>query len=325
MDLHDSGTAEQAILAALTGTPIAEAAALARMSPGRLAKAVKQYRTAGRATLDAQERPFEWHQVNIEFTDYPTAERAFHVYLLPTLRQATDSGTVRDWWFVRKHPCWRLRAAPGPETAAEDVSKRLAEVLDSALSRGVVKHWWSSPYEPEATAFGGPDGMKAAHSLFHADSVGVLNYLHHSAADTNGLLDAKTTSLLIVTLFFRAAGLEWSEQGDVWARVEAKRPLPVDVPVEHVTAMTNPLSRLLSIDARPALGPGGPLAPLAEWVAGMEHAGRALLDAGSEGQLSLGTRGILARHVIFHWNRMGFSALQQSIWARAARQAVLGD
>lgn len=324
MDLHDSSTAEQAILAVLTGTPIAEAAALARTSPERLTDAVERYRAAGRATLGTRPAPSDWYQVNIEFADHPTADRAFLAYLLPSLRRATDTGTAGAWWFVRKYPCWRLRVAPGPQATIEDISKHVTEALDSAISWGVVKRWRPPLYEPETTAFGGPVGMNIAHSLFHTDSVGVLGYLDRSGRDGSGLLDAKATSLLIISRFLRAAGLEWSEQGDVWARVEANRPLPEDIPVERVTAMTATLRKLLLIDARPVLVPGGPFAPLADWIAGTERAGRALSEAGLEGRLGLGTRGILARHVIFHWNRMGFTTRQQAIWSRAVRESILG-
>lgn len=58
--------------------------------------------------------------------------------------------------------------------------------------------------------------------------------------------------------------------------------------------------------------------------AGMQTSGRTLADAGQEGRLTLGTRAILARHILFHWNRLGFTTQQQAMWARAAREAMLG-
>ncbi|MCX4582471.1 thiopeptide-type bacteriocin biosynthesis protein [Streptomyces sp. NBC_01481] len=325
MDLHDSNPTEQAILAVLTGTPIAEVASWARSSPEILAEAAARYRAAGRTALTPRPEPSGWHQLNIEFADYQTAERAFLTYLLPPLRQATDTGVVGSWWFVRKYPCWRLRVIPSPQSAADELSQQVGEVLDSAVSWRVVRRWWPSLYEPEATAFGGPDGTDIAHGLFHGDSVGVLGYIHHAGTDGSGLLDAKATSLLVISLFLRAAGQEWSEQGDVWARVEAARPLPDDVSVERVTAMTGTMRRLLAIDAASALATGGPLTPVAEWVTEMERGGRALGHAGREGRLNLGTRGVLARHILFHWNRMGFTTRQQAIWARAARETTLGN
>ncbi|MER7793580.1 thiopeptide-type bacteriocin biosynthesis protein [Streptomyces sp. NPDC097640] len=324
MDPYNTSAAETAILAVLAGAPIADAAAQVRWSPGRLAEAVELYRAAGRAALDAQPDPTGWHQVYIEFADYPTAEHAFATHVLPPLRTATDTGTVAAWWFLRKQPCWRLRVTPGPNATVEGVGHYLAEPLDRTVTMGLTKRWWPSLYEPETAAFGGPDGMTIAHDLFHTDSVGVLDYLHDVKTDSGGLLDAKATSFLVISAFLRAARQEWSEQGDVWARVEAKRPLPDGVPVERLTTMTHKLQKLLAIDPSPALAAGGSLAPLAKWINAVRTSGRALTDAGQEGQLTLGTRTILARHILFHWNRMGFTTRQQAMWARAARETMLG-
>ncbi|MFD7897192.1 thiopeptide-type bacteriocin biosynthesis protein [Streptomyces sp. NPDC059743] len=208
----------------------------------------------------------------------------------------------------------------------EDVKTHIADALDSMVSWGVARRWWQSLYEPESFAFGGPAGTAIAHDLFHADSVGVLGYLRRMTPRTDpGLLDLKATSLLLISLFLRAAGQEWSEQGDVWARVEAKRALPDGVPAERVSAMTGTLRKLLTADTGPLLVADGPLAPLADWAAAVEHSGQALADAGREGRLTIGTRSILARHILFHWNRMGFSTSQQAIWARAARETILGE
>ncbi|WP_328869105.1 thiopeptide-type bacteriocin biosynthesis protein [Streptomyces sp. NBC_00287] len=283
-----------------------------------MADAVERYRAAGRAALTTS--PAGWHQVNIEFADYPTAERAFRAYILPALR----TGPVGAWWFLRKYPCWRLRVQASPEARIKDAVAQVTDVLDSALSWGVAKGWWSSLYEPETIAFGGPEGLMLGHALFHADSVGVLDYHQHATEGTGGLLGAKETSLLVVALFLRAAGLEWGEQGDVWGQIEARRPLPEDVSPGQVSCMVDSLRRLLTLDAGPALT-GGQLALLGIWVAGMERGGRALADAARVGNLQLGLRGILARHILFHWNRMGFTTRQQAIWARAARETILGS
>jgi thiopeptide-type bacteriocin biosynthesis protein len=317
MDHEDTDALEDAVLSVLTGTSVKEAAGRACTSPARLTDAAERYRAAGRAAIAPTTA--DWHQVNIEFADYPTAERTFRAYLLPTLR----TGPIGAWWFVCKYPCWRLRIQPSPGARMDDAVEYLTDALDSTLSWGVAKRWWPFQYEPETVAFGGPHGMTLAHALFHTDSLGVLNYHQHAADSTSSLLGPKETSLLVTTLLLRTAGLEWGEQGDVWGQVEARRPLPEDVSPDQVRGMVNPVQRLLTLDAGPALT-DGPLAPLRNWVTGMEHGGRALADAARTGNLCLGLRGILARHILFHWNRMGLTTRQQAIYSRAARETILG-
>ncbi|MFD6468715.1 thiopeptide-type bacteriocin biosynthesis protein [Streptomyces goshikiensis] len=307
---------EDAILAVLGGASVADTARTAGMEPTLLSEAIERYQDAGRAALDAE--PSGWQQANIRFTDYPTGHRIFRAYLLPALR----TGPIGSWWFVRKHPHWRLRYLPALGTTAEDAVRHVAEALDSSVSWNVTAEWSASPYEPEVTAFGGPEGMVLAHELFHVDSIGVINY-QAAAGDQQEGLDAKAVSLLALTMMMRAAGLEFGEQGDVWGLVEARRPLADDIASEQVSGMVEPMRRLLLADAQPLLASEA-LARVQPWISGLEANGRALEQAATAGQLHLGMRGILARHVLFHWNRMGFTLRQQSIWSRAAREAVLG-
>lgn len=315
--MHDANRIEDAVLAVLGGTPAEEAARTANIPLTHLREAIERYRAAGRAALDAQ--PSGWQQATIHFADYPTAARSFHACLTPALH----TGPVGTWWFVRKHPHWRLRYHPAPGSTPEEAFSHVTEALDISLSRGVTTNWTSAPYEPETIAFGGPTGMSLAHELFHTDSVGVLDYLHATAESHLGGLDAKATSLLAMTLLMRAGRLEYGEQGDVWGRIEERRPLTDDISPKHVSTMTEPMRRLLLSDAQPLLNSQA-LAPLRPWIEGLERGGRSLDEAAADGKLHLGKRGILARHVIFHWNRMGFTLRQQSIWSRAAREATIG-
>ena len=316
--MHEGDRIEDAVLAVLGGATVEDAARTAGTRAAALSEAIERYQAAGRAALDAE--PSSWHQVNIRFGDYSTAAQAFCAYLAPALR----SGPVGTWWFIRKHPHWRLRYHPTADASPEDAARHITEALDSSVSWGVTTNWTSTSYEPETTAFGGPAGMALAHTLFHTDSTGVLHYLHAAADGPPKKLDVKATSLLAMTLMMRAAGLEFGEQGDVWGRVEQRRPLPENVPPEQVSTMVDPMRHLLLTDARPLLD-GGSLAPTRMWFEGLERDGQALADAAESGTLSIGKRGILARHILFHWNRMGFTLRQQSIWSRAAREAVLGS
>ncbi|WP_245654264.1 thiopeptide-type bacteriocin biosynthesis protein [Streptomyces violens] len=269
--------AEDAVLAVLGGAAVEDDARFAGTSPARLAESIERYRAAGRAALDVHS--VGWHQLNIRFTDYSTAERTFRSCLVPALRD----GSIDTWWFVRKYPCWRLRLCPSPQATREDAIAPITEALEGSVARGAVAAWRHFPYEPETVAFGGPVGMKIAHELFHTDSIGVLEYLHVVGDGCEALLDAKATSLLAMTLLMRAAGLELGEQGDVWGQVEERRPLPDGVPPDRVSSMVGVLRRLLLIDVKPLLA-DGPLTPVRDWIQGLEHSGRALADAANDGR-----------------------------------------
>ncbi|MFJ7263916.1 thiopeptide-type bacteriocin biosynthesis protein [Streptomyces globosus] len=316
---------EAAVLAVLAGQPLTQVAARHACSVQHLADAVDLYRAAGRAALTAREEAERWQQVNVEFSNYGRARETFSAHLLPALRQTCNEGLIASWWFVRKHPCWRLRVLPTPATPSRAVRARLTANLDSAIACGAVQQWRAIPYEPETAAFGGAIGIRLAHDLFHTDSEGALTFLRTADTNPSRRPDAKVTSLLMATLLLRTAGQEWSEQGDVWARVAAIRPLPADIPDEQVSSMTPSIHRLLTINTIRLTGNGEPLMPVAAWAAGMEKAGRCLADAHDHGRLTLGLRSILSRHIIFHWNRMGFTTRQQAIWARAARATILGE
>lgn len=316
--MHNRTVPEDAVLSVLGGVPIEAAARRAETSPARLAEAVERYRTAGQAALHQQSAG--WYQVYVKFADYSTAARAFRVYLLPALGEET----VGPWWFLRKHPYWRLRVHPAPGAPAEPVISHVTQALHSAASWGVVEEWKPSLYEPEAIAFGGLQGLEIAHRLFHADSLGVLAYDQLAEKGVDRLPDAKVVSLLLLASLLRSAGLEWGEQGDVWGQVEAKRALPADVPPAKVSTMVDPMRSLLTVDAGAVFAESTP-ASLRTWLTGMRREGQALQQAAHANRLGLRLRGILAKHVIFHWNRMGFSVRQQAIWARAAREALLGQ
>lgn len=160
--------------------------------------------------------------------------------------------------------------------------------------------------------------MELTHALFHADSLGVLDY-HRGTVP----LRPTETSLLVVTALLRAAGLEWGEQGDVWARVAASRPTAADLRQARVAHAVPALRRLLALDID-ALIDDGPLTPLRPWFTDVRTNGQDLGNAARAGRLQLGLRSVLARHVLFHWNRMGLPTARQAATARAAREAVLG-
>lgn len=239
-----------------------------------------------------------WKQVTIDYpgSDREQRERQAIAHLAGVLPAAEADGFITAWFFVRKGP-WRIRYLLADQSDADP--------LRPLLTSGVA--WTSDIYEPEIHAFGGPGSMNAAHAFFHGDSRNLLAYLH------DGPTDRPERSLVLFTTLMRAAGLEFNEQGDVWAKVAEQRPqLP--------THPTDPdaVRHLLLGEARVHLvGPN--------WHSTYETAGRALRSLRDKGNLTRGIRAIIALHVIFAWNRLGLSATTQALLARAAKQAVFGS
>lgn len=313
-------TTEAAVAKVLTGVPLAHAASHVGMSAAELADAVEVYRQAGRRALD-RTNP-SWWQVYIRFADWDLAEQAATDNLVPLLDQAEANGLISTWWFIRKHPCWRLRLRPGP--SGTSMTADLSPALDRLVAEGKIDAWWPGLYEAETAAFGGGAGIDIAHDLFCADSRALINTLRGDVLT----LGRREMSLLLCGTLMRAAGLEWYEQGDVWHRISQERPLPGDLPLGKLATMADEVKRLLLTDTRvdgPLLAESGPLIAAAGWFAAFQQAGRALGAAARDGTLLRGLREVTGYQVIFHWNRLGLQARVQSIMAAAARTAILDD
>ncbi|WP_129838068.1 thiopeptide-type bacteriocin biosynthesis protein [Streptomyces sp. RFCAC02] len=326
--LPNPRTAEALVLAVLAGTPLDTAAAQTAMEPAHLAEAVEVYKAAGRAALYARASGLcDWYQVRIQFTDWNSAEQAAAVRLGPQLRQAQEAGTITEWWFLRKHPCWRLRCRPGPKATRGEMTAAVGTVLDTMTADGAVERWWESLYEPEEITFGGPVSMEFAHALFHADSRGILDYLRHTPGGIKKpTVGRRELSVLLCTTLFRGDRQDTGEQADVWHRVVRERPLSGEPSPDQLNAMGPGLRRLISLDTSPTgtlFSTDNPLAFAAEWSEAFATTGRRLADAARDGALERGLRDTLASHVIFHWNRLGLPAATQAVLARAARTTLI--
>ncbi|MGG2459333.1 thiopeptide-type bacteriocin biosynthesis protein [Streptomyces sp. RGM 3693] len=311
---------DRAVLDVLAGHPLDETARQAHMHSAHLADAVELFQQAGHDALAHQASHLGWQQIFIEFQDWAAAESIAAAHLEPALSQAQSSGGITGWWFIRKHPCWRLRldALPG-STTVTDVSA----VLDQLREHNHVKRWWPGIYEPETAAFGGTLGIDTAHDLFFADSREILRL----PARLNVALGRRELSVLLCSAMMRGAGLEWYETGDVWDRLisEEGRSTAEQIPEQRRLQLVQQLRTLLQASTAPKgpnLADNGPLGPVTTWVTAFRDTGATLGAAAHAGRLDRGLRQVLALHVIFHWNRLGFSHRTQSALAWSARQAV---
>lgn len=264
-----------------------------------------------------------WMQVNITFPDWDRAEPTAVSHLAPWLSDAEASGLIEAWFFIRKYPCWRVRYLPaGQLPIASDAEDRIGQHLKALAADQLIHDWTTSVYEPETHAFGGTEAMTLAHRLFHHDSRCVLAYLQDD--ERIGAGHRREISIMLCSILMRAAGQDWYEQGDIWARVASHREPSPDLAPDQAVSFTASVRRLLTVDTERQLCDGGPLAHLASWADGYAAAGCELAALAAAGRLHRGLRDVLAHHVIFAWNRLGIPHAAQSALASTSKAIVFG-
>lgn len=261
-----------------------------------------------------------WHQVNVAFPDWASAEATAVDHLTPLLDTAETDRLITSWFFVRKAPFWRIRYLPRQTTGEAEayVHTRLADLRETCRIEAAT----STIYEPESHAFGGAEGMNTAHRLFHLDSRHLLTYLNdtsHKPADRR----RRELSVLLCSHLLRAAGLDWYEEGDVWARVADHRQLPERIPDDRLRTLRDGLRHLMSIDT--GLLTKDTLPPtFTAWTGAFAAAGTELAVLATDGRLRRGLRAVLAHHIIFTWNRHGLPHAAQAVLAHTAKTVVFG-
>ncbi|WP_433228843.1 thiopeptide-type bacteriocin biosynthesis protein [Actinomadura formosensis] len=311
-------------LAVLAGTDLHAAATGHNLDSADLSEAVQVYMAAGYAALErrAEQR---WCQVLVEFPDWEQAESIAAARLGPRLDALQRQGVIDGWWFLRKHPCWRLRLrrTVTPEHLYADAHEQIAKALTDLAEAKLIKGWRTSVYEPEYAAFGGSTAMWIVHDLFCADSRGVLDYARHESP----AVGRRELSIILLYALLQGAGLDWFENGDVFHRVARLRPSPQEpIAPDAVDNLCDSVRALIyaaaqPTDPLPALNDAAEYATV--WRDAFRASGRLLAAAAATGRLDRGLRAVLTHVVIFHWNRLGLSATTQGILARAATAAFL--
>jgi protein-L-isoaspartate(D-aspartate) O-methyltransferase len=249
-----------------------------------------------------------WHQYSIVFASHEKAEQIAARHLLPALSAAQADGSLDLWWYIRKQPAWRFRYLAEPDSV-------LGPVLDQFMKQKNITSWTAGIYEPETTAFGGDEAMRAAHLLFHHDSRHILA----RTAATGVVLGRRETMILLCSAMLRAADLDWYEQADVWDKVAVLRAGAGTLPADRAAQLVPAMHRLLNAGSHiPGTGPGN------EWVRAFEQAGQTLAALAVTGTLRRGLRAVLPHHVIFHANRAGISVRDQAILAALAADTMFG-
>ncbi|GGZ98093.1 O-methyltransferase [Streptomyces subrutilus] len=259
----------------------------------------------------------DWQQLNITFADRATGRQAIQDTIGPALAAAEDAGHVHAWWYMNKQP-WPLRIlSPSP------VPPAVTTPLHALVAAGKIDHWFPATYEPETFTFGGPTAMDAAHALFHQDSRHLLAYTPGPAARHMG---RRESTVVLCSTMMRAAGLDWYEQGDVWAKVADLRTDPTTAAAAPAAPRySRAMRRLMTVDTRALTEPGAVLDGHHGWVTAFEVLGKALARLAHRGELTRGLRAVLAHHVIFHANRAGLPLGDQHTISTIAREVVMGS
>jgi thiopeptide-type bacteriocin biosynthesis protein len=254
-----------------------------------------------------------WKQSTVWFSTAEAAERVAVADLGPLMSTTEDAGLITAWWFIRKRGR-KLRWLPAPG-AADRANAAVATGLQALADRSAVTGCRQTCYEPETVALGGPAGLEIAHQLFHADSRQLLAYL---AAPEPARLRRETT-LLLCTALLRGAGLDWYEQGDVWARFAAHRQRDAGQLAQPHDPIVASVHRLMLGEPT---GPSSPFLDCPQWLKAFTAAGEALAQLAEYGELTRGLRAICTHHLLFAFNRSGVPGPQQAILATAAEHAV---
>jgi protein-L-isoaspartate(D-aspartate) O-methyltransferase len=256
-----------------------------------------------------------WHHATLTFPGGlgMTAEAA--AVLSASLELAVADGDIVGYHFLRKSGTIRLRVA-GDDERAED---RFTRVLDTLANRKVITAWVRGNYEPEVLAFGGPDGMDAAHDLFCVDSRYALAAAGRADDDKPG---AQEKAVLLLSTLIRTAGQDWFETADVWAKVAALRPPTTPPDGGRFAEARAAMRTLMTTDAAVLedVEPGW-----SQRVQAFDDSGRRLRELSDDGDLGRGLRAVLAHHAIFTLNRAGVPADKQAALAHLAKQVVFAS
>jgi protein-L-isoaspartate(D-aspartate) O-methyltransferase len=248
-----------------------------------------------------------WRQLNLTCDDWRAAEHAAGTALAPLISGGLAAGTISSWWFTRKGGTWRIRiqCPPGGFTEQAAACLRQADGV-RAVTEAI--------YEPETTAFGGPDAMDAAHRLFSADSSCLLTRI---ATGSPGL--HRELPVILASRMLRAAWQDWYEQGDCWDQLASHRGNS-----NRATPSAAILDAMLTLLTAVADTPASPLHDWPDWGSAFDKIGRKLAELASRGTLTRGLRAVLTHHLLFLFNRHGVSAADQHLLATAARQVIFG-
>lgn len=241
--------------------------------------------------------------------------------VLQLCQQAIAAGAAESWFFIRyadPEPHIRLRFRGDPGRLLAELVPHLCSWASGLLSDGLITRFCFDTYEREVERFGGPAGVAAAETLFHADSQAVIEILRLSRG---GLLDLDISSLAIVSIDDLLASLGVNEaERLVWYR---ERVPSRNLVSDEYRRRKDALRRLVGDPEEMRARPGGDA--LARVLAArhdeLARIGAQLDTLGSAAELLQPKSALLRSFVHLHCNRLlaGDRSAEEQILALLAR------
>jgi lantibiotic biosynthesis protein len=131
----------------------------------------------------------EWLYAKL-YSGEATTDAVLRELIRPLVREATSSGAVDRWFFIRyadPHPHLRVRFHGSPERLMSQLGPALHGVIAPWLATGRVHRFELGTYEREVERYGGDQGVLLAESVFHADSDAALALIE----SLDGISDAE--------------------------------------------------------------------------------------------------------------------------------------
>jgi thiopeptide-type bacteriocin biosynthesis protein len=213
-----------------------------------------------------------------------TADRVLREAVVPLVREALGQGAADGWFFLRyedPEPHLRVRLHGEARRLREEVLPALEARMEPLLEEGLLWRVQLDTYEREVERYGGPEGMRLAERLFHADSEAVLSLLEGLSGDEGAelrwLLALRGMSQLLEDLGLegeaRRAVLSRAREGLLREmRVEADFTHSLGARYRHERARIEAVLR----------GTGREEGPLSGGLAALERRSRALKPIRSE-------------------------------------------
>lgn len=220
-------------------------------------------------------------------------------------------GSLEHFFFVYKPPGlrFRFRTRSASISSAVSLAALRAGFDRCSLQVGV--------YEPETPLLGTGAGLCATHSFFTVDSLAVIDYQRNWLCERASNADPPwLRSLIVSQAAISAATADRNEAWAVWHRLATRDRPPCD-------GVAHPLEPQWEEAARYSLDPERHRAMAADSaLSALVECGRVAADSRLQSCFPYGLRTTLAHWIVFHWNRMGFSADVQRTLA-AAMERVL--